>query len=269
MARRKKSTRKPAPRRKKQKNNFSLGKIFTNKYFIQFVVLAVILGGVGYGLYHFFTTSKFFSVKQVYVNKDRDYSFAGGDKRLRTRYVGRNIFSINLGEVQGYIKRGYPELKKVEVVRALPDGLEVDIITREPAAYLDSRGGDIVIDKEGVVLTIGKRSNNIIRIRGINFFLNMPSRGEKIDKPVIKKALSLANVVEKRLSRYKKDVDYIDISDKNNLILVVYDVPVKLGVDDFTRKVDKLNQILRDPNIKIKDIKYIDLRFEEAVISPK
>ncbi len=269
MARRKKTVKRKPAKRKKQKSDFSLGQIFKNKYFIQLVVLVVILGGAGYGLFQFFNTSKFFSVKEVYVNKDRDYSFSGGEKRLRSRYAGRNIFSINLGEVQGYIKRSYPELKKVEVLRGLPDTLEVDIITREPAACIEARGGNIVIDKDGVVLTIGENSDELVKIRGINFFLNVPSRGEKIDKPIVRNALILSNVIGKKLSRYKKNIEYIDVGAKNNMILVVYDVPVKLGADDFTRKIEKLGQILRDPNISIKDIKYIDLRFEEAVISPK
>lgn len=269
MARRKKTTRKKTARRKKRKTDLSFLKIFTNKYLLQFVALAVMLGAIGYGLYSFFTTSKFFSIKEVYVNKDHEYSFSGGERRLKGRYGGRNIFSVNLSEVQGYIQRGYPELKKVEVLRVLPDTIEVDIITREPAAYLDSRGGDIVIDKEGVVLTIGQKADNIIRIKGLNFFLNMPSRGEKIDNSVVREALKLGDVIDKRLSRYKKDIDYIDISDRNNIVLLIYEVPVKLGTSDFTWKIDKLNQILRDPNVKLQDINYIDLRFEEAVIGPK
>ena len=41
------------------------------------------------------------------------------------------------------------------------------------------------------------------------------------------------------------------------------------GERDFSEKVIKLRQILRDPNIDMKDINYIDLRFQDAVISPK
>jgi hypothetical protein len=66
-----------------------------------------------------------------------------------------------------------------------------------------------------------------------------------------------------------KDVEYIDISGQNNILLGISGVTVKMGADDFSRKIDELKEILNDPNVNMRDINYIDLRFEDPVISLK
>jgi hypothetical protein len=44
---------------------------------------------------------------------------------------------------------------------------------------------------------------------------------------------------------------------------------VKMGTDDLAVKIDALDGILTDPNVNIGDINYIDMRFDEPVMSLK
>jgi len=46
-------------------------------------------------------------------------------------------------------------------------------------------------------------------------------------------------------------------------------VPINLGGDDFSGKIEILNDILNDPKVDISGISYIDLRFNDPVYSYK
>ena len=116
---------------------------------------------------------------------------------------------------------------------------------------------------------IEKAYESLVKIRGVKFILQRPPTGEKLKNESISKALQLLSALLKRGLIRRYDVEYIDVSDKNNCVLNIQGVLVKMGYDDFTWKINKLNEILRDPDIKLDGIAYIDLRFENAVISPK
>jgi cell division septal protein FtsQ len=263
---RKKNSKKT--KKKPRRSRSSSGGGFPAKIVLTVLVLGVLIAGTGYGIWYFFLNSKFFAINEIIVNKDQGYSFRMEEKKLAKRYEGRNIFSVNMRQVQTLIKNDFPQLKKVEVRRNLPDTLEIDIVSREPIAVIES-GGGIVIDSEGVVLNIGEEEKGLVKIKGISFFLNMPERGEKISNRALDRALLLLEVLRKKMSSEKKNIEYIDISDRNNLILGISGATVKMGSDDFFRKIEQLRSIINDPNVKMKDIRYIDLRFEDAVIAPK
>lgn len=260
--------RKPAKKRS-SKANISLGRILTNKLFLGILLTAVIFAGAFFGMKHFFLNSKFFEVREITINKDRGYSFYEGEKKLNRLFNGRNIFKVDLGNCKRIIKNDYPQLRKVEVLRRLPDRLEVDIISRRPAAVLDANGG-MVIDREAIVLSIGEEPEGLIKIRGINFFLNMPSRGERVENEALDKALILVDGLKHKMREsLREKIDFLSIADRNNIMISINGVKVKMGIDDFSNKIDKLNQILADPGVDFRDISYIDLRFGEAVIAPK
>lgn len=265
MARSRKRTRKKKSK-KGWKIDFFQGKVFPWKLFLIVLFCASTISGVLYGARHFFLNNQFFTIKEIEVNMDRGYSFRDGEEKVNGLYLGRNMFTVNLRQAEMLIKNSFPQLKKVEVRRSFPDRLEIDIIGREPVAVI-ATGRGIVIDREAVVLAVGEKTKGLVRIKGISFFLNMPSRGESIKNKALDRAIVLLEGLRKKMRNDKAHIEYIDISDRNNILMGIYGVKVKMGTDDFLRKIDKLNQILNDPDISMEDINYIDLRFEEAVIS--
>ncbi|MFH1878881.1 MAG: cell division protein FtsQ/DivIB [Candidatus Omnitrophota bacterium] len=268
MGNKKKSKSRKKNGGRKNRIDFSFSRFLPAKIILPGLLTVLIGAGIFFGIRYFFLNSRFFSIKEIVVNKDQGYIFREGDTRLRNLYIGRNIFSIDLRQVQILIKNDFPQLKKIEARRVLPDILEIDIISREPVAVIDA-GGGIVIDNEGIVLTVGEQTKDLVRIRGLSFFLNMPSRGQKIDNTALGKALVLFEAIRKKMPKILKDVEYIDISDKNNMIVRVNNMNVKMGTEDFFKKITGFRQIMNDPNININDIKYIDMRFDEPVISFK
>ncbi|MEA3489127.1 MAG: cell division protein FtsQ/DivIB [Candidatus Omnitrophota bacterium] len=253
---------------RKKSGGFFDGKIFPVKQVIVLLVCAVIIAGAVYGVRYFFLKSDFFTIKEIAVNRAHNYPFQAGEKRLKNLYLGRNMFSVDLRQVQTLIINEFPQLSKVEVRRKFPNRLEIDIIGRSPVAVIDSAGG-IIIDREGVVLNIGMEQRGLIKIKGISFFLSRPSRGEKMRNQTIDEVLVLLEGLRRKMGKYKEDIEYIDVSSRDNIVIGIRGVSVKIGSGDFSRKIDKLREIVGDPDIDMGDIKYIDLRFEDAVISPK
>ncbi len=254
--------------RKTKRKKINLPITLSGRQIFVLLTSIIVLSGVTLGLRYFFLNGRFFLVKGIAVNKDRSISFTEGKRKLEKLYLNSNIFDINLRQVQAMIKNEFPYLKKVEVRRVFPDRVEVDIVSRQAAAVLETAGG-IVIDKEAVVLAVGGKMKDLIKIKGISFFLNVPSRGETVRNKMVAKALAIVVNLRQKIWRYREKVDYVDVSDKNNIIVSIDGVAVKMGTDDFVEKITELNRILRDPDIELSDIRYIDLRFEDPVISPK
>ena len=268
MARKKKTKKKKTRQaRKSSKTGWSSG-FDPLKIFLFILLVGLMVAGIAYGAKHFFLYNPIFNIKDVEIINVRGYSFEEGERILRQRYTGENIFKVNLKQAQDLIKNKYPQFKKVEVRRNLPDVLEVNMVTRAPAAVIESAGG-IVIDSEGVVLTVGEGSKDLVGIKGVSFFLNIPSRGQTIKNRDLEEALSILEVLRKKLRGRIKDIKYIDVSNRNNIILGADGVEIKMGAGDLSEKVDKLKDIMRDPNIYFADIKYIDLRFKDVVIAPR
>ena len=267
MARRKSPKKSKRSGKKRSGGGFSLGKIDAKPLITVFICVAL-LAGAGYGIWHFFMNSSFFRIKEISVTDDRGYTFEEGESEIRRLYMGANIFGADLKRISALIRNNFPQVQRVETRRQLPDKLEVDIISRTPVAVIDTAGG-IVIDKEGVVLAVGTNEKDLIRVRGISFFLNMPSRGESIDNPNLQSALLLIQGMRKKMRNQLEDIEYVNISDRNNIIIGVRGTRVKIGTGDFSGKIDTLREMLNDPNIDMNDIQYIDLRFDDPVISVK
>jgi cell division septal protein FtsQ len=242
---------------------------FSGRLFMTLLICGAIIGGAAYGFRYFFINSDFFTVREIYINRDTGYVFKEGETKLTRLFSGRNIFLINLKEVQDAVKNDFPQLKKVEVRRRFPNRIEIDMLTREPIAVIEY-GGGVVIDREAVVVYAGQgKAEGLLKIKGVGFFLNMPSKGDRIRNPMLEKGLVLLDGVRKKMGPNLKNIDYIDISDKNNIVLSIHGVDVKMGADDFSHKIDRLNEMLEDPKLNLKEINYIDLRFSDAVIAPK
>lgn len=244
--------------------------ISSQAYFLRIVLFAVLLfaiaGGTFLGIRHFFYSSKLFEIKEICVNVKSEHSFDENLNKLNEFYLGRNIFTVDLKQIQVITKEDFPQFKEIEIRRNFPNMLEFDIVPREPVAVIDSVGG-VVVDSEGIVLAVGESTEGIVMIKGINFFLKMPEKGDRIKNGALNRALLLIRGLSKKGDVDTKNIDFINVHDRNNIQLSISGVVVKIGRDNFVRKIDSLKEILNDPELNIKDLKYIDLRFEDAVLS--
>jgi len=243
-------------------------KFLTAKNVIVVAVIIIFSGSLFYFMKNVIYKNSFFAVKSIIVNKDQPYVFTEGVKKLESLYKDHNIFHIDLAKAERKIKKEYPQFKKVEVKRVLPDSLQVQIISREPIAYIDASGG-MIIDDEGIVLLTNEALEGLVEIKGINFFLKRFSKGEKIHAKSLIDALTLLKILRYNIPGKMDLIRYVDVSDHKNILLEISGVEVKFGRDGFIDKVKQLKVVIADPDISLQDISYIDLRFEDVVIAPK
>jgi len=246
---------------------FPGGAVFKGK--IAIILLSVlVIAGIFYGIRYFFLNSPLFKINEVIINSSQDYLSGWKSDQLKERYIGRNIFTVDLKQTEVLTGKEFPQLRRVEVKRRLPDVVEIDLISRGPAAIIDVAGG-VIVDKEGVVLSTGRPGKDLVKIKGIRFFRKVPPVGGKINNKTLTKALQMLEGLNRGLRKNKGDIKYIDISNANNIIVNISGVEIRMGRDDFSYKINELKKIIDDPNIYLSDIKYIDLRFEDIVIAPR
>ena len=267
VARARTSKRKTSKKKKKQSFSFSDGKKLVAKILIILIISGAFIAGSAYGVGYFLIHSDIFTVKEIVLNKDADFLFSEGEARLREMYLGRNIFTIDLNQVKTLIRSNYSKFGKIEAHKNLPDILEIDIIKRGPVAVIDYAGG-VTIDEEGYVLSMGEDLQDLPKIEGMRF-LKRPRVGKKIRNISLDRVYILLNSIDENMSDFKKNIDYISVSDEENTVLSISGIKIKMGSNNFPAKVKQLTTIFNDSDMKIKGIESIDLRFDNAVISPK
>lgn len=241
---------------------------FQKKAVLTGIACFILLLAFGFTVKHFMLNSKDFTIQKVVVNNVKGYTFDKDERIIQKRYLGRNIFTVDLKRAEILIKNDFPHFRRVEVRRILPDMLEVDVVSREPAAVIDVLGG-VIIDDEGFVINVGETPEQLTKIRGVSFFFRSPAKGKTINNRNLGKALILMRGVDEMIPGIKGDIGYIDVSDKRNTLLSIRGVVIKMGPDNYLHKLEKLREIMQDPAMNINDMNYIDLRFEDVVISPK
>ena len=100
----------------------------------------------------FFSENPHFRLKRMEIingsywkGKEKVLGFRTGVK------PGTNVFNIDYPALRKEIEK-IPGIEKAEVVRILPDKLQIKIAERIPRAVLYSPGGQLVVDEKGVVI---------------------------------------------------------------------------------------------------------------------
>ncbi|MDP8259219.1 MAG: cell division protein FtsQ/DivIB [Candidatus Aadella gelida] len=254
--------------KKKKRGSFSFVTIFENRNVILMITGIALIVMMGFLVRYFVYNSRGFDIRKVVINNVKGYIVDSDNRKIQKRYAGRNIFTVNLKQAEDLINNDFRTFRNVEVRRILPDVLEIDITAREPVAVIDAMGG-IVVDIEGFVIDVGETPENLTKIKGITFFFRSPAKETFVKNKNLEKALLLMRGIDKILPEVKGNIDYIDVSDNRNTILSVKGVEIKMGSDGYLSKMKNLREIMPDPEMDIRDMNYIDLRFEDAVISPK
>lgn len=180
--------------------------------------------------------------------------------------AGKNIFAVDVKKIAGLIREEYPELKKVTVSRIMPNVLEVKINSRSPVAIL--RLNEFYpVDSECVILPPDIKLNKSLPvISGLNVF-NKVKVGEEVVSSQLKSVLLMLKRLKAVDVIAKYRIARVEVSNERSLIIFLDNgLEVRIGHGDITDKLKRLEMILKDPNVDKKNLKYIDLRFKEAVL---
>lgn len=217
----------------------------------------------------FLTRSPYFSIETVEASSTYvDFRFK--DPHLMGSLLGRNIFEVNLPELEEEIFRKHPELLKVWVRREFPNRLHIGVTPRMPVAFL--RTGELFgVDREGILLP----GEHLVRPKDLPTIVGIQERIERdqIGGVLRSKGLAMALVFLEELEELpdlKRYVQTIDVSDPGNLsFLTPSGLEVRVGEGEFSEKLKLFDRTRVTLGGRFNEIKYIDLRFDEVVIGSR
>jgi cell division septal protein FtsQ len=232
-------------------------------------VFLILLFVVGVRLaYRAFIASDYFLVKEVIVSgrQDREVDYL----------KGKNIFLIDLHKESEYIARYSPESLRVSLVRLFPDRIFVNFVQRRPVALV-SLYRYFAVDESGVLfeLPVNYQRENLIVISGLTSKVTKVIPGRKAEF----KELDLALAVIKEIKRYPNlnalQIKRIDIEGSDYITMLISlkeeqkILEVRISRGNILEKIAVMSGLIAQRKNNLKDVKYIDLRFNEPVVNIK
>lgn len=212
----------------------------------------------------FFNNADVFKIKEV--QKEPSLQYMQSD--LIDRLPGRNIFSVDIRSLQRRFQMQFPEVDRLRVTRKFPDTIMLSARKREPFAILTNNEQDVLLDREGYILSLKNLpSSRYPLIAGYagqnNYILGRPLRDDKIQV-----ALRIISAVGEQPSLTDWPLKQIDIGNLSQInLLLANDLKIILDRDRIPQKVKTLSVLMKQGNFDVKNINYIDLRLKDPVIS--
>lgn len=190
--------------------------------------------------------------------------------QLLNIYGLRNVFSIDLKNIEDSIWASYPDAKDIVVKLALPDKLSVSIKFRKPVAIIKDTKL-YPVDEEGVLIPSVDASllKNMAIVEGIDIGYE-EKRLKKVNSKNLQTAIELLKAINQSRFMVKYGPLSVNASDIKNMSLYLPGgVEARMGCENFRERLQVLDRTLKDPRLIMDKIKYIDVRFKDVIIGPK
>lgn len=226
------------------------------------VLLALLAIAAVAGAHLWVTTSPRFAVAAVDVHGASRLSV----DRIRTVAgvaPGDNLWSVDTSEVRGRLE-GMPEIRRADVVRALPNRLTILVEERRPFTLVHA-GRLHWVDEDGHVL--GEETRAVAPEVPIISGLTEDELATMRTAPTAKArdAITLIRALLRSGSALAAEISEIDMGRVEGPVLYTVDgVEVRLGTDDWDERLARLEGVLAQ--VATQDVRYVDLRFRDQVI---
>jgi len=237
-----------------------------------FLLIALALfGSLGYAIY----TSDLFKVELANIGSNVQLG-----PEINKLIQGRQLFSLDIGQIAATILKKNPEYKQVAVLKRFPSSLIVKVTKR--VAYAQIKGRKFFpLDKEGVIISEGSKTSldGLIVIetdRDPRIF----RKGYRVRSKDLAYAFELISDLSESKSFNLFGVSTINATEAEALYFMINldsafggnfnsrkKIRVIIGKNDFPRKISLLEEVIKT---KFKDklnlIQYIDLRYKEVYV---
>ena len=228
------------------------------------LVALVVVGGV-VAAHRWVTTSPRFAVAAIDVH---GVSRLSAD-RIRTVAgvaPGDNLWSVDTSQVRARLE-GMPEIRRADVVRALPNRLTILVEERRPFTLVHA-GRLHWLDEEGHVL--GEETRAVAPEVPIISGLTEDELTTMRTAPTTKArdAITLIRALLRTGGGLAAEISEIDMGRAEGPVLYTVDgVEVRLGTDDWDERLARLEGVLAQ--VATQEVRYVDLRFRDQVILRK
>ncbi len=233
-------------------------------YILSLTTLGVLFGGV----VAYAVNSTTFQLDEVRIlnigtlTPDQSFQFS-------ELHRGENLIQLDLVSVQQVIKRNHPEFKEVKVRRVLPNRVEILLKRRTPVAQV-AYSRFVQVDKDRVVLPNSSSTpfRNLPVIEGAPLPRRGLAVGAILEDAGTKRALWLMDIVKRQNILRKHLLTKVDIADvRNTSFIVDNSIEIRIGNGHFIERLKILDQILKTQPLDPAKVRYIDLRFDDPVVS--
>lgn len=241
------------------------------------LILLMLIGFLGVFMYNkardFLCHAAIFEVKEVV--KSPALSFIES-KHLQS-LIGRNMFRIDLEQVQQQLQSQYPHIDRLRIVREFPNRLYLVARTRNPVAWARIGQGSFLFDRSAIVLPASHPIARFPEIRGVE-----QDRQVVVGKPFASKRVRIALeiITDVKADSYLNSytTQSVDVTHLSQISLVLKSpglplmqdqLSVIMDGDHIPKKVRTLGILLSQGNLDPQQIKYIDLRFKEPILGKR
>jgi cell division septal protein FtsQ len=275
-----KSAPEPTQRaRKKIVQKINKGPITTRRFFSAVKVFAKVAGVL---LIAFFILSIFvyaltsdrFNLQTITFHGCKQSDPKKLEKIIRRDFPA-NTLRIDLQRLEKRLEKD-PWIKNAGIRRILPSDIVIYVQERSPSAILELNGELMIADSDGTLLDVYDPRYGKLDAPVIKGFLGEDPEGYrrnyKENAARVRQAQDMLSEIESGLPSYTQKISEIDISDPNNLkILLVDDCAViYLGDKDYLKRFNKLMDNMTSyqevKNQFNNDIVWVELRIAGKII---
>jgi cell division protein FtsQ len=192
-------------------------------------------------VYNLIICAPFFRVKDTVVrgcekvSKEEVIKLAGIDPSV-------NILSVSLGRMEGKIKAN-PWVKDVYVGREFPDRLVIEVVERDCALLLRSKGKLYIADHSGKIFKEAVDGDNVDLPILTGFF-----NGGYLDQDLMDRALEfLGCVVSRNAFPGIRDISEVYGDDVYGFSLLTNNrMLIEFGLEDYKEKLKRLDKVMAD-----------------------
>jgi len=210
--------------------------------------------------------SRLFSVKMIVLEPAMDFF----DVRELNYLKGKNIFDIDPDLVQDRLQKQYPNIAYLKVVKRFPDTLVIMATQRNPFAQLRIRYHMVVIDGHGVVLSeLATEDKNLPLIQGVKAEQKIKV-GRPLTDPPVSIALNIIKIFRQNAALTVYPVSKIDVGNLSKINMTIgHNLNIILDREQVKQKFKMLELVLAQSKMDLGNVKYIDLRFKEPIVSKR
>lgn len=185
----------------------------------------------------------------------------------------KNIFRIDLKGLRKKLLL-HPRIKEVALKRELPGRLHIEVAERSPVALINMKNGPLVglyeADEEGFLIGqdpyLSETDLPVITSDGETD----AALGERIKDREILEVLEALSRVNREVFHFNRLVAEVHVrrsGEEADIILYLnfYNVKILFGKSFGAGKLKKLNSLLIAIGGRVRDLEYIDFKFNEAV----
>lgn len=192
--------------------------------------------------------------------------------RTRTleRLIGQSIFDVDLYTIQRRLQVEYPQIDHLRLYRQFPNRIYVDAIRRDPFAVVMVRHTQVLVDKDGIVMSLTVPATHKFPVISGLIFEQNAVVGKPLGQSDLPLALTILRSFKDNPHLESMPVLTLDLTNLSEIkCILANQLKVIIAEDNIQQKIVKLGVVISQGKIRAEDINYIDLRFKDPILNYK